>query len=400
MPSFFYRTCFLLVALCLLLASPFPTYSQNLTGRWKLEGVRLQITYSTKAGALRVSQPRSAYKQTSAAISAEFLSDGTVLMAGNRGTFRQSGNRLSVTINGKTDETTVGIANNQLTVSMPNQVASLNERDRRSTAIMMAQQAQLLDQFPGLRETESVTEVVMSTVYSYQGGGESNQQATTPPPQQYRERIIPAKGKPQITIFSSDNSTRFRLYVNGEPIGQVPVSRITADVPKTKRIYLKVVPEEGEEVEEDVKRLTNTSYTYSLKVKKSKTKLLLEGQEFVGARTVREPIVTPVTTSTSQSTDCAVSVREMEEIKKTMDRADFESEKLKSLHAAIESKGCFKTRQIRELIDLFSFDSEKLPLAKFAYQYVTDKSNYYQLAEAFDFSPSKDELRSFIRSNQ
>ncbi|MBN8821125.1 MULTISPECIES: DUF4476 domain-containing protein [unclassified Spirosoma] len=98
--------------------------------------------------------------------------------------------------------------------------------------------------------------------------------------------------------------------------------------------------------------------------------------------------------------DCVVSSADLDRIKERVEAAAFDTDKPKILKAALAAKRCFSTDQILELLALFTFDSDKLPLAKYAYSYVTDRENYDQITDAFDFDTSKDELRTFIRSRR
>lgn len=55
--------------------------------------------------------------------------------------------------------------------------------------------------------------------------------------------------------------------------------------------------------------------------------------------------------------------------------------------------------QAKEIVKLFTFESNKLDLAKFTYQYTTDKNNYFLLNDAFVFSSSRQELARYIQAN-
>jgi hypothetical protein len=52
--------------------------------------------------------------------------------------------------------------------------------------------------------------------------------------------------------------------------------------------------------------------------------------------------------------------------------------------------------QIVEMIALFSFDNTKLEIAKAAYGKCIDPQNYYQVASAFDFSSSSNDLMAYL----
>lgn len=74
----------------------------------------------------------------------------------------------------------------------------------------------------------------------------------------------------------------------------------------------------------------------------------------------------------------------------------FESGKLNKAKQIV-SRNRMCTAQIIQIVRLFSFESNKLEFAKYAYQYCTDKNNYYQVTDAFSFQSSKDELLKFIK---
>lgn len=60
----------------------------------------------------------------------------------------------------------------------------------------------------------------------------------------------------------------------------------------------------------------------------------------------------------------------------------------------------FTTQQIRQLLQAFSSDNDKLELAKLAYRNTVDQRSYYQLYDVFSFQRTKDELDQYIRNNR
>jgi hypothetical protein len=74
----------------------------------------------------------------------------------------------------------------------------------------------------------------------------------------------------------------------------------------------------------------------------------------------------------------------------------FESGKLTKAKQIV-SRNRMCTAQIIEIVRLFSFESNKLEFAKYAYQFCVDKNNYYLVTDAFSFQSSKDELLKFIK---
>ena len=55
--------------------------------------------------------------------------------------------------------------------------------------------------------------------------------------------------------------------------------------------------------------------------------------------------------------------------------------------------------QVKELMSLFTFENNKLELAKYAYRKTVDQKSYFQVMDALTFSSSKDELARFIRES-
>lgn len=57
----------------------------------------------------------------------------------------------------------------------------------------------------------------------------------------------------------------------------------------------------------------------------------------------------------------------------------------------------FTADQVKQLLQMYSFDNYKLDLAKYAYKNTVNKQDYFILYEVFTFSSSKDDLANFIR---
>ncbi len=99
-----------------------------------------------------------------------------------------------------------------------------------------------------------------------------------------------------------------------------------------------------------------------------------------------------------QTNNCVVSNADMNQIKSSIGKENFASTKMNIAKQAISGKKCFTVTQLKEIILLFSFEDNKLDLAKYSYVYCSDKQNYYQINDVFNFSSSKDELNKFIQS--
>jgi hypothetical protein len=79
----------------------------------------------------------------------------------------------------------------------------------------------------------------------------------------------------------------------------------------------------------------------------------------------------------------------------TVKKQSFSDTKLKTAKTLL-SKNCVSTNQVTQLLKTFSFEGDKLEMAKFAYPYTVDKENYLNLSEVFSFSSSTSELTKFL----
>lgn len=80
------------------------------------------------------------------------------------------------------------------------------------------------------------------------------------------------------------------------------------------------------------------------------------------------------------------------DFKKQVASESFSDDK-RSLVEMVASSNHFTTAQVRELLEVFSFEDDKVDVAALLYTRVVDRGNYYKVLEAFTFSSSKDELR-------
>jgi hypothetical protein len=73
----------------------------------------------------------------------------------------------------------------------------------------------------------------------------------------------------------------------------------------------------------------------------------------------------------------------------------FEDSKLTTAKQALKSN-CLNTRQIKDIMQTFSFEASKLDFAKIAYSRCTDQNNYFSINDMFTFESSIDELNDYI----
>lgn len=91
--------------------------------------------------------------------------------------------------------------------------------------------------------------------------------------------------------------------------------------------------------------------------------------------------------------------REFEVLKESLRKEWFEANRLISVRFIID-KNNFTTQQVKEFMLLFTFEKNRLEIARYAYSKTVDKKNYYLVNEALTFSSSKDELARFIRNSK
>lgn len=78
-----------------------------------------------------------------------------------------------------------------------------------------------------------------------------------------------------------------------------------------------------------------------------------------------------------------------------IDDRPFDRDKMMIARQAIVSNG-ISSEQVSQLMDLLTFESSKLQLAKFAFNYVDDPESYFIVNDGFTFSSSIRELNNFI----
>ena len=95
----------------------------------------------------------------------------------------------------------------------------------------------------------------------------------------------------------------------------------------------------------------------------------------------------------------AMSDREFNTVLQAIDKEWLESNKLKSALHVVKNNN-FTAAQVKEMLLLFSFENNKLELAKQAYASTVDKRNYSMVYDVFSFNTSKTELDRFIQGRR
>jgi len=85
--------------------------------------------------------------------------------------------------------------------------------------------------------------------------------------------------------------------------------------------------------------------------------------------------------------------------RETLRREWFENTRLETAKQIID-RNYFTSQQVKEMILLFTFENNRLDIAKYAYGKTVDKGNYFMLNDAFTFNNNKEALKEYIRQYQ
>ncbi|MCS7075121.1 MAG: DUF4476 domain-containing protein [Bacteroidia bacterium] len=88
--------------------------------------------------------------------------------------------------------------------------------------------------------------------------------------------------------------------------------------------------------------------------------------------------------------------QDFEALKQTIKNQPFGSTKMSIAKQAV-SNHCLLSQQVVELVSLFSFENEKLEIAKFCYRQTCDQGRYFVVHNALTFTSSKEELSRYIQ---
>jgi hypothetical protein len=85
--------------------------------------------------------------------------------------------------------------------------------------------------------------------------------------------------------------------------------------------------------------------------------------------------------------------------KETLRKEWFENTRVSTAKQLID-RNYFTSRQVKDLMLLFTFENNRLDFAKYAYSKVVDKGNYFTVNDALSMPNSKEELNRFIREQR
>jgi hypothetical protein len=91
-----------------------------------------------------------------------------------------------------------------------------------------------------------------------------------------------------------------------------------------------------------------------------------------------------------------MGVREFNDMKDQLRKEWFENNRLTSAKFLID-KSNFTAAQVKEMMLLFTFESNRVEIAKYAYCKTVDQRNYLLVNDALTFNSSKEDLARFLR---
>jgi len=103
------------------------------------------------------------------------------------------------------------------------------------------------------------------------------------------------------------------------------------------------------------------------------------------------------TTTVASGCSTPMSAADFDSAKESVNTGGIDDTKLKIAKQVVD-ENCMSTEQVKEMMELLSFEKAKLDLAKYGYSRVTDKRNYYKINDALTFESSKTELDTYINS--
>lgn len=96
---------------------------------------------------------------------------------------------------------------------------------------------------------------------------------------------------------------------------------------------------------------------------------------------------------------CVVTSEQFRMLRETLAREGSSSSRLVIAKNQIPQMKCFTSQQMKEILNLYPSSSDRLDVAKFAFQYLTDKDNYFlTVSSLFNSSSDRENLSNFVAS--
>ena len=91
--------------------------------------------------------------------------------------------------------------------------------------------------------------------------------------------------------------------------------------------------------------------------------------------------------------------KDLNDLKTRVDDRITDTDKLKLMKSVLEQRTYYSV-QVRTMLNWLAFESSRLDFAKWSYNRVLDKQEYWKLEDMFTFSSSKDEFNEHISSSR
>jgi len=92
----------------------------------------------------------------------------------------------------------------------------------------------------------------------------------------------------------------------------------------------------------------------------------------------------------------AISSNDFVQAKESLRKEWFENKRLEAAKQIID-QNYFTSQQVKEMVLLFTYENNRLDIAKYAYGKTVDKGNYFIMNDAFTFNSNKEKLSEYIR---
>lgn len=94
---------------------------------------------------------------------------------------------------------------------------------------------------------------------------------------------------------------------------------------------------------------------------------------------------------------CEVTGADFDGMMSSLQKQSFNNTRISMARQMLAAGKCFTVAQIAEMIRSFSFESAKLEIAKYAWDYCAQKEKYYAIADALEYESSKTDLMTFLK---
>ena len=96
---------------------------------------------------------------------------------------------------------------------------------------------------------------------------------------------------------------------------------------------------------------------------------------------------------------CVVTSEQFRMLRETLAREGSSSSRVVIAKNQIPPMKCFSSQQMKEILNLYPSSSDRLDVAKFAFQYITDKDIYFMtVSSLFNSSSDRENLSNFVAS--